>query len=715
VAAFVTTAAVTVPPVPPAAAAPNLPLVRVIESPTGGSAGGADLFLSTELSLDGRYVSFATAAPVTHDAVTGWENAFIRDLDERRTTQVSFAPGRTQPDSFVYAPSMSADGSVLAFSSPATNLDPADTDGNHDIYVYRRSTDEVEWISRHEPEPGDSVRWWPFVSGNGRYVFYSSDESDLFDDPYPDGLVRYDLQTGAVRRAMVDDAGTPGWFISMGAVSYDGRRLLVLGDMGEVDGEQPSPYSLFVHDLGTGDTTLVPGGESTELPNGDLLIATGLALSDDGRYAYYEAGLDADRREVRRADLSTGAVITLPGGGWSPHVSPNGATVAYTKPASGTSGPTQVYAYDVATGTTRLVSQTPAGAPGNGDSTVGALSRTGRFVTVISDASDLVTGDVNGEQDLYRADLGAVPDVPRSPRVSIGSTTVSVSWTAPIANGTPSPTGYRVQMSEGGIDDSVDESVDATGTTVTFDDLVAGQGYRFSVAARNGNGLGAYTPYTAFVIPPFATPDAFVQEQFQAFRQRAATRLEVSWWANDVFRHQTSAAVLINSIVSGGPLDQQISPVARLYSAAFLRAPDSGGLRYWIGRRNHGFTLSRMASVFAASSEFRTRYGALSNRDFVTRVYRNVLGRDADAGGLAYWTDRLDRRITTRGDLIVSFSEASEGKRRLAPTTDAILVSWGMLGRVPNVAELVALRPLTRTKAIEFLLATPAYWGRHRG
>jgi len=68
--------------------------------------------------------------------------------------------------------------------------------------------------------------------------------------------------------------------------------------------------------------------------------------------------------------------------------------------------------------------------------------------------------------------------------------------------------------------------------------------------------------------------------------------------------------------------------VVRLYSAYFLRIPDYDGLMYWVNRKTQGTALEEISDAFATSPEFQTTYGSLSNAEFVTLVYQNVLGRD---------------------------------------------------------------------------------------
>lgn len=98
----------------------------------------------------------------------------------------------------------------------------------------------------------------------------------------------------------------------------------------------------------------------------------------------------------------------------------------------------------------------------------------------------------------------------------------------------------------------------------------------------------------------------------------------------------------------------------RLYSAYFLRAPDLGGLRYWIGRLQGGQSLQSVSQFFSESSEFQSRYGSLNNGQFVDLVYQNVLGRSPDSSGRAHWVDGLTAGRYSRGGVMIGFSESNE-------------------------------------------------------
>jgi len=104
----------------------------------------------------------------------------------------------------------------------------------------------------------------------------------------------------------------------------------------------------------------------------------------------------------------------------------------------------------------------------------------------------------------------------------------------------------------------------------------------------------------------------------------------------------------------------------RLYQAAFARTPDIGGLSFWISQMDKGAALPQVSAAFIGSAEFVSKYGANpSNGDFVTLLYQNVLGRAPDAGGLAFWVNQLDGGTITRPDTLIGFSESTENQMAL--------------------------------------------------
>ena len=125
----------------------------------------------------------------------------------------------------------------------------------------------------------------------------------------------------------------------------------------------------------------------------------------------------------------------------------------------------------------------------------------------------------------------------------------------------------------------------------------------------------------------------------------------------------------------------------RMYDSAFGRAPDSSGQNYWTTALQKGLSVADMASAFAASPEFVATYGrAQSIKQFVEQLYQNVLDREGEAGGVAYWTNALNTNTASRGQVLAGFSESTEHVLKLAPAVSAGI--WDLNETTASVARL---------------------------
>lgn len=98
----------------------------------------------------------------------------------------------------------------------------------------------------------------------------------------------------------------------------------------------------------------------------------------------------------------------------------------------------------------------------------------------------------------------------------------------------------------------------------------------------------------------------------------------------------------------------------RLYRAAFDRAPDLEGVGFWITQLDRGLSLQQVAAAFIGSAELHGLYGtAPGDAQFVELLYRNVLHRQPDDGGYAFWMARLEDGIG-RDRVLAAFSESVE-------------------------------------------------------
>ena len=203
-----------------------------------------------------------------------------------------------------------------------------------------------------------------------------------------------------------------------------------------------------------------------------------------------------------------------------------------------------------------------------------------------------------------------------------------------------------------------DTAAASTGTTRIVDVLGndrAGDGGALSVTGVSGasNGFAGLTVDGQAIYrgrPGFEGEDSFV------------------YTVTDAAGHSDTATARIT--VSAEPPREGVSTaeaqtVAYLYEAGLDRDGDIdiAGLDYWIGRRAEGARLDAIAQSFIDSDEFADAFGqpqTLPDEPFVTALYENVLDRDADAPGLAYWLSVLERPGVDRADLLLAFAVSPE-------------------------------------------------------
>ena len=99
----------------------------------------------------------------------------------------------------------------------------------------------------------------------------------------------------------------------------------------------------------------------------------------------------------------------------------------------------------------------------------------------------------------------------------------------------------------------------------------------------------------------------------------------------------------------------------RLYKAAFARTPDHGGVGYWMSAMDKGMKLVDVAQLFLTQNEYKEAYGAVTNnRELVTKYYENILGRAPEQGGLDFWVGVLDNKQASVAQVLASISESGE-------------------------------------------------------
>jgi len=309
----------------------------------------------------------------------------------------------------------------------------------------------------------------------------------------------------------------------------------------------------------------------------------------------------------------------------------------------------------------------------------------------VHDPGDIVLGML---RDIGWTTTGAkgVPAAPALRTAIGGPQRVTVAWTPSGDTGRQFLTGFRIYRYDSGSPSasaSYDVAPNLTSTTITG--LANGTAYQFSVAAKNASGVSAPSAKSASIKPaamaPFTRTDALVRQQFLDFHGREPSSAESLKWIADLHSGaKTPLQTVVGIAKLNGSYDVS-TRMTRLYSGYFERLPDYSGYGYWTGKLRSGWSLKKVSDTFAASSEFKNKYGPLSNTAFVQKVYQNVLHRAPDSGGLNFWVNRLNKKTASRGDVMLNFSESNENVNKMDSEVTSVLLRAAMFRRMPNTGE----------------------------
>lgn len=331
------------------------------------------------------------------------------------------------------APSVSADGMIIAFASNAADLNADHPAGTTQIYVIDRRKKQTRLISRadgFDGAPGAGSSTQPSISGDGRYVAFVTASNNISDEDGADNQDVYvrDTMTNKTRLVSRSAAnGAANGTSNQPAISPDGRFVAFssnANNLSPLDGD--GTRDVYVHDRVTRDSQLVSIGIDGVPALGD---STRPDISLGGGVVTYEstaanlAAGDApllsdvfaiDVKSLKTTLISRGSGVdgaSPIGASFAPSISADGRHIAFESDANLTSGANpllrDVFVRDRTTNETTLVSRQsgPSGAASDLASDQPSISADGGFVAFRSAGTNLSSADRDPDTDVFVRDL----------------------------------------------------------------------------------------------------------------------------------------------------------------------------------------------------------------------------------------------------------------------------------------------------------------------
>jgi Tol biopolymer transport system component len=351
-------------------------------------------------STNASYIAFASDADnLVPNCTNGYRNVFVSDLAAGTLMLVSVDTNGNAAAGCSSQPSISGNGRYVAFSSTADSLVAGDTNGAQDIFVrdLQAGTTTLVSVNTNGTGSGNANSYSPVISGDGRFVLFQSVAQNLaagnFGSSIPNLFLR-DMQLGT-NYALT--RATSGSGLVSASMTPDGHYIAFIGPLAG------STLDLYVWDS---DQALLIYTNTTS----SLLQAS---ISPNGqRLAYTTSGTSSGNLYI--ADLAAPSNnATVASSAFNYDTSRNGLSfsgdsryLVYTASTTAT-GTNNVYLYDILAKTNFLISQTVGGdEPTNtfsfSDSPV--ISPDGRFVAFRSSVTNIVPGNLNGAANYFLFD-----------------------------------------------------------------------------------------------------------------------------------------------------------------------------------------------------------------------------------------------------------------------------------------------------------------------
>ena len=304
---------------------------------------------SASISADGGSVAFRSAATnLDDDADAGTEQVFVRDITLNETILASRADGSAGApgDDISRAPSLSGDGTFVAFESFATNLDPGDSSGTSSVFVRDVDSDTTDLVSRADGGGGanaNGAAFDPSISADGDRITFVSPATNLdaSDAETSTDIFVRDRSASDSLLASASGLGAPAdGPDGHPAISADGRTVVFESGSSNLYPGFTGNFDIAIRDIPAGETHLVSRADGASGTIGNHSSRRPEVSADGTRVAFYSeaTNLDADDADLvsdvymRETDIDVTPPTATIDSGPSGRIADTTPTIAFSSP-----------------------------------------------------------------------------------------------------------------------------------------------------------------------------------------------------------------------------------------------------------------------------------------------------------------------------------------------------------------------------------------------
>jgi subtilisin family serine protease len=272
----------------------------------GNSNQGFDASYQPALSKSGNVLAYTSnvAQPVQPPDTNSKADIYFFDFQTGLTKRIARFSNEIliEPNDDSSEATISNDGRFIAFVSKATNLTDVDTLGKSNIYVFDTATQDIELVSRTlSGQASNDESRMPSISGDGRYVVYSSKSTNLIDgdENNVEDVFLFDRQTGQTTIVSLGNEGQLGNQLSFTPrISQDGSVVVFSSYASNLHANDfNSTADIFLWDRSQNSLSVLFGGNLNGTADNPVLTADAseVFFQFDGNNFLNKSDPNADR------------------------------------------------------------------------------------------------------------------------------------------------------------------------------------------------------------------------------------------------------------------------------------------------------------------------------------------------------------------------------------------------------------------------------------